>query len=54
VNSVTADVLADSAVDFDTTSVYVKAIGSKIVVAGKSAADTMQAAEEFIAALQKN
>ncbi|MFA5108649.1 MAG: hypothetical protein WC492_03910 [Candidatus Micrarchaeia archaeon] len=54
VNSVTADVLKDAAVDFDTTNVYVKAVGSKIVVAGKSASDTMQAAQEFINALVRS
>ncbi|MFH1306707.1 MAG: hypothetical protein ABIH83_03590 [Candidatus Micrarchaeota archaeon] len=54
VNSVTADVLQDANVDFDVTNVYVKAFGSKIVVAGKTAADTMAAADEFINALQKS
>jgi len=52
VNSLTASVLADANVDFATTSVVVKAYGSKIVVAGNTAADTMTAANEFIAALQ--
>ncbi|PIT84897.1 hypothetical protein COU37_00025 [Candidatus Micrarchaeota archaeon CG10_big_fil_rev_8_21_14_0_10_45_29] len=54
VNSVTASVLQDAAVDFDTNSVYVKAFGSKIVVAGRDASDTMVAAQQFIDALQKN
>jgi hypothetical protein len=54
VNSVTASVLADASVDFDATSVYVQAHGSKIVVAGKTSADTMQAAQEFIGAIVKN
>ncbi|MCX8163398.1 MAG: hypothetical protein N3D10_02470, partial [Candidatus Micrarchaeota archaeon] len=54
VNSATAAVLANSPVDFDVTNVYVKAIGNKIVVAGKTAADTMQAANEFISKLTVN
>ncbi|MEM4361325.1 MAG: hypothetical protein QXV83_04270 [Candidatus Anstonellaceae archaeon] len=54
VNSATAEVLANSPVDFDVTNVYVKAIGNKIVVAGKTAADTMQAANEFISRLTVN
>jgi hypothetical protein len=54
VNSATADALKDSAVDFDVNTVYVKAIGNKIVVAGKTAADTMQAAKEFIDKLTVN
>ncbi len=54
VNSVTASVLKDANVDFKTTSVVVKAYGSKIVVAGNTAADTMAAANQFIAALTTN
>lgn len=54
VNSVTSDVLKDAAVDFKTTNVVVKAFGSKIVVAGYSAADTLTAANEFIKALQRS
>jgi len=50
VNSATAEVLGNS-VDFNTQSVFVKAIGNKIVVAGNTAADTMQAANEFIGKL---
>jgi len=52
VNSATAEVLGNS-VDFNTQSVFVKAIGNKIVVAGKTAADTMQAANEFIGKLSR-
>ncbi|MFH1094997.1 MAG: S-layer protein [Candidatus Micrarchaeota archaeon] len=52
VNTVTKDILQDAAIDFQTTSVVVKAFGSKIVVAGNTASDTMQAADEFIKALQ--
>ncbi len=48
VNTVTADALKDAAVDFNTMPVYVKEIGNKIVVAGKTADDTMAAADAFI------
>ena len=53
VNTMTAETLQGSAVDFNTDSVVVREIGNKIVVAGKSAADTMAAAEQFIAGVQR-
>lgn len=53
VNSVTDETLKDSPVDFKTNSVVVKEVGSKIVVAGNTAADTMKAAEEFIAGISR-
>ncbi|MFN3909790.1 MAG: S-layer protein [Candidatus Anstonellaceae archaeon] len=54
VNSATKAALENSPVNFDVTNVYVKAIGNKIVVAGKTASDTMQAANEFISKLTVN
>ena len=53
VNTVTADALKDAAVDFNTQPVVVKEIGNKIVVAGKSADDTMAAAAQFIQAVRR-
>ena len=52
-NTVTADALKDAAVDFNTQPVVVKEIGNKIVVAGKSADDTMAAAAQFIQAVRR-
>jgi hypothetical protein len=40
-------------VDFRTTPVVVKEIGSTIVVAGQTAQDTMTAADQFISAVQR-
>ncbi|MBM3229051.1 S-layer protein [Candidatus Parvarchaeota archaeon] len=55
VNSVTRDLLEGSDVDFQATNVVVKEIGSnKIVVAGWSADDTIEAANEFVAALSSS
>jgi len=53
VNTMTADALKDTTVNFDTDSVVVKELGQKIVVAGKSAADTMAAADQFIAGVMR-
>ncbi len=53
VNTVTAGALKDSPVDFKTESVVVKEMGNTIVVAGYTAADTMQAADEFIAGIKR-
>ena len=53
VNTMTADALRDTAINFDTDSVVVREIGNKIVVAGKSAADTMTAATQFIAGVKR-
>ena len=53
VNTVTADALAGSSVDFTTTNVVVQAIGNKIVVAGLTAADTMTAADNFISQIKR-
>ncbi len=54
VNSVTKDVLAGSSVDFNTDKKVVKEVvaGKKIVVAGLTADDTLEAAKDFIAALK--
>ncbi len=50
VNSVTADLLSGSAVDWTATPQVVREVvqGSKIVVAGKEASDTLAAAQTFI------
>ncbi|MFA6327942.1 MAG: S-layer protein [Candidatus Micrarchaeia archaeon] len=53
VNTVTSEALADSNVNFDVDSVVVKEIGNKIVVAGKTASDTMAAADQFIAGVKR-
>jgi len=55
VNSVTADLLGAAPVDWTAEPQVVKEVvaGSKIVVAGKEAADTMAAAQDFVAQLQK-
>ncbi|HQT44699.1 MAG TPA: hypothetical protein PLO51_01870, partial [Candidatus Micrarchaeota archaeon] len=53
VNTVTADALAGSSVDLSTTTVLVQAIGNKIVVAGLTAADTVTAADRFIAGIKQ-
>jgi len=53
VNTVTADALAGSSVDFNTDTVVVKAVGNKIVVAGMTAADTVTAADRFIAGIKQ-
>ncbi len=54
VNTVSADALSgDNAVDFNANPVVVKKVGNKIVVAGKTAQDTLTAANNFIASLTK-
>ena len=53
VNTVTAEALKDSNVNFDVDNVVVKEIGNKIVVAGKTAQDTMAAADQFIAGVKR-
>lgn len=53
VNTVTKEALADSNVNFDVDNVVVKEISNKIVVAGKTAADTMTAADQFIAGVKR-
>ncbi|MBS3069321.1 S-layer protein [Candidatus Micrarchaeota archaeon] len=55
VNTVTADMLSGSTVDFQTDAVVVREIvpSSKIVVAGATAADTLTAAEQFIAGIRR-
>jgi hypothetical protein len=55
VNSVTADLLQGSAVDWTTDTKVVREVvqGSKIVVAGKEAADTLEAAQDFVAQVTK-
>ncbi|MFH0885021.1 MAG: hypothetical protein V1861_04885, partial [Candidatus Micrarchaeota archaeon] len=55
VNSVTADLLQGSAVDWTAETKVVREVvqGSKIVVAGKEAADTLSAAQDFVAQVKK-
>lgn len=55
VNSVTADLLQGSAVDWTAETKVVREVvqGSKIVVAGKEAADTLEAAKDFVAQVKK-
>jgi hypothetical protein len=53
VNTVTAEALKDANVNFDVDNVVVKEVGNKIVVAGKTAADTMAAADQFIAGVAR-
>jgi hypothetical protein len=52
VNSVTASAMAGSGIDFASTPVVVKAVGSKIIVAGLTAQDTMAAGDQFLANVQ--
>ncbi|MEW6035838.1 MAG: hypothetical protein AB1529_04455, partial [Candidatus Micrarchaeota archaeon] len=55
VNSVTADLLQGSAVDWTAERKVVREVvqGSKIVVAGREAADTLEAAQDFVAQVTK-
>ncbi|MEW6748798.1 MAG: hypothetical protein AB1295_03770 [Candidatus Micrarchaeota archaeon] len=55
VNTVTADLLQGSAVDWTAERKVVREVvqGSKIVVAGRDAADTLEAAQDFVAQVQK-
>ncbi len=55
VNTVTADLLQGSAVDWTATTKVVREVvqGSKIVVAGKEGSDTLEAAKDFVAQVQK-
>lgn len=55
VNSVTADLLQGSAVDWTATPKVVREVvqGSKIVVAGKEASDTLSAAQDFVSQVKK-
>ncbi|MBU0531916.1 hypothetical protein KKB44_00305, partial [Candidatus Micrarchaeota archaeon] len=55
VNSVTAELLQGSAVDWTAETKVVKEVvqGSKIVVAGKEAEDTLAAASDFVSQLQR-
>jgi hypothetical protein len=54
VNTMTEAALQDTTVDLKTDGRVVKVIGdSKIVVAGWTAADTMAAADDFIAGIQR-
>jgi hypothetical protein len=55
VNTVTKSVLEGSSVDFTATPKVVKEIvaGKKIVVAGYTAADTLEAAKDFVAAVKR-
>jgi hypothetical protein len=55
VNSVTANLLSSAPVDWTTEPKVVREVvaGSKIVVAGKEAADTLEAAQDFVAQVTK-
>ncbi|MEW6722464.1 MAG: hypothetical protein AB1324_04330 [Candidatus Micrarchaeota archaeon] len=55
VNSVTASLLQGSAVDWTAERKVVREVvqGSKIVVAGRDAADTLEAAQDFVSQVQK-
>ena len=53
VNTMTAAALEGSSVDFNVDTVVVKEVGNKIVVAGKTADDTLSAAEQFIAGVKR-
>lgn len=53
VNTMTAAALEGAAVDFNVDTVVVKEVGNKIVVAGKTAEDTLSAAEQFIAGVKR-
>ena len=53
VNTVTADALKDAAVNFDVDTIVVREVGNKIVIAGKTAQDTMAAADQFIAGVKR-
>jgi hypothetical protein len=53
VNMMTKAALEGSNVDFNVDTVVVKEIGNKIVVAGKTASDTMAAADQFIAGVKR-
>lgn len=53
VNTMTAAALEGANVDFNVDTVVVKEVGNKIVVAGKTAEDTLSAAEQFIAGIKR-
>jgi len=55
VNTVTADLLSAAPVDWTAETKVVKEVvaGSKIVVAGKEASDTLAAAQDFVAQVRK-
>lgn len=53
VNTMTADALKDTTVNLQTDGPVVKEIGNKIVVAGYTAADTIIAADQFIAGVKR-
>jgi hypothetical protein len=55
VNTITENLLKDSAVDWEAENMVVKEVveGKKIVVAGKEAADTLEAAKDFVKKLQR-
>ncbi|MCX8197542.1 MAG: hypothetical protein N3G80_04500, partial [Candidatus Micrarchaeota archaeon] len=53
VNTVTAAALEGSDVDFNTMPVVVRDFGNKIVVAGRTAQDTLDAAQKFIEGIKR-
>jgi len=54
VNTVTANAIAGSGIDFAAQPVVVRAIGNKIVVAGLNAQDTIAAGQQFVAGVTRN
>ena len=54
VNAMAAEFLNGTNADFDSAPVIVKELGNgRVVVAGKTAADTMAAADQFIAGVRR-
>ncbi|NYZ60414.1 hypothetical protein H0O01_01805, partial [Candidatus Micrarchaeota archaeon] len=54
VNTVTANAIAGSGIDFVAQPVVVRAIGNKIVVAGLNPEDTIAAGQQFVAGVTRN
>ena len=54
VNTVTANAIAGSGIDFAAQPVVVRAIGNKIVVAGLNPEDTIAAGQQFVAGVTRN
>ena len=53
-NTVTADAVAGTDIDFEATPVVVRVIGNKIVVAGLYEEDTLTAADQFVGGLTRS
>jgi len=52
VNSISRDVLEQEGLDLEASNIVVTQIGNKIIVAGLSAADTMEATQQFLSELE--